>query len=139
MQTDPIPQKVSQTNQLLTVPQLFANSDVNSQVVVHYLLQKDIYYKEAVKSPSHPMCLEMIQHADRIDAEVRSILAGNAIRLTRLYRIIDQFIALNPPVGRTFTALVLGDINDTLLLNEWYELLPRFEQARDHVYRRYKL
>ncbi|GAB2554321.1 hypothetical protein [Spirosoma areae] len=123
----------------LTIPQLFANSQVNPQVVVYYIGQQDGYYKEAIKNPCHPKCLELIQHADRVDAELRWFLAGNGTRLTRIYRAIRHFIGLNPAVGRIFTALVVEDIRNTLLVNEWYELLPRFELARSRIQRRFKL
>lgn len=123
----------------LTIPELFANSVVNPQIVVCYLWQQNTYYKEAIKTPCHPLCLEMVQQADLVDAEIRSILAGNAIRLTRLYRIIRAFIALNPTVGKTLTSLVLGDIHQTLLQNEWYELLDRFQMVCSRVQKHFKL
>ena len=126
-------------NYPLTIPELFAGSEVNPQIVVCYIGQQDSYYNEAIKTTSHPKRLEVIQHADRVDAEVRSVLAGNAVRLTRLYRIIRAFIALNSDVGKALTGLVLGDIHQTLLQNQWYELLPRFELVSSRVQKRFAL
>ncbi|GAB4020239.1 hypothetical protein GCM10028808_60720 [Spirosoma migulaei] len=123
----------------LTIPELFANSSINPQVVVCYLWQQNGYYNEAITGPHHASFLYLIEEADKVDFEVRWFLLGNAIRLTRVYRAIRQFIALHPDIGRLFTMLVLGDIRQTLLQNQWYELLPRYELACHRIQRHFNL
>ncbi|SFF22145.1 hypothetical protein [Spirosoma endophyticum] len=126
-------------NELKTIPELFAGSEINPQVVMCYIWRQDSYYKQTIQGPHHPQFLYLIQEADKVDYEMRWFLAGNSVYMTKVYKVIQHFVDLNPSVSRGFTGLVLEDIHTTLLLNRWYELLPRFELARNRIRKRFKL
>jgi hypothetical protein len=118
---------------------LFAHSGINPYSVTDYLVASQHLYQQGLTLGFTDPFLFMLKIDDQLDREMRHYLSASSRRMTRVNHLIQHVLRLNAYYGELLIPLVLACIHQTLLLNEWYELLPRFELARSRIQRRFNL
>lgn len=126
-------------NQPQTIMELFAESEVNPYEVLHYCITKSWMHDHGVAQGYPAKNLPILKLADRVSVELRDYLAAISYRLTRLYRVIREFLASYPDDALFLIPFTLDHVRDVLISNEWFELMPRYERARTLIRQRFNL
>jgi len=121
------------------ISDLFDDSTINPNCVSDYLEKGQNLYQQGLTLGFTDRFLAMLKIADRVDGEMRQYLLGKSRRMTGLNQIIRHFQGLNPYYAQLLIPLVLECIHQTVLLNEWYELLPRYTKARKRIQQQFTL
>lgn len=122
-----------------TIMELFEGSVVNPYEVMHYCIQKSWMHEHGIQQGYPAYNLPILQFADKVSVEMRDYLGAISYRLTRLYRVIWEFMTAYEKDARFLIPFTLDHIRGVLLSNEWYELLPRFDRARALIRQRFTL
>ena len=64
---------------------------------------------------------------------LRRYIADNRKTLHRVFLEIRVFLAYDESEARSLIPLLMDDVRKTILRNEWYALMPRWEQAKKKI------
>lgn len=80
-----------------------------------------------------PNVLNIHRLTDVVELEVRRAVAARRPNWTMLNWRLWSFLANSAPAARDNIPQVLDEVQQTLLKNEWFELMSHFQTVRQHV------
>jgi hypothetical protein len=72
-------------------------------------------------------------HADYFEFHLRRYTVGKTKTMHRVFAEVRQFLDFDPERAQSFIPILIDRVEQTILLNEWYELMPRYEIARVRI------
>jgi hypothetical protein len=80
---------------------------------------------------------KIANYTDFVDFHLRRYLSGHAKNLRRVNQEIVAFQAFNSPQAEGSTIAVVAILEKHLLTCEWYELMPRLQDAKEKISKRF--
>lgn len=116
-----------------TVAQVFAPTTINPGSVHAYLFGLPQYYHAGYATNASEYALTLLNCTDFFEFQFRRYLSGRYPTLRRVFREIRQFQEVDEAHAARMIAFSLAAVKETILLNEWYELMPRYEKAKQRI------
>lgn len=124
----------------ITLQQRFAHTTIQVSDVLEYLRSDPGYLTSSVDNGDSLVDIMIAGSADQIERWLRWYIAGICPTLRQVFAVIRALMAYDEETARQVIPLLLEkNIHPTLLANEWYEWLPRYEQARRRIRQQFGL
>lgn len=117
----------------MTILQDFNQTTINVARVEDFLLGIPRYREAGYEANVSPYAGRLLNRTDCFEFELRQYLAGEAKTRYHLNRSIRKFLSLDDHSARTMICFSLDAVEATLLDNEWYEVMPRYQSVRIHI------
>ena len=120
--------------------QTFGHTTVNLAALELYLRSDPGYLVSAIECGDDEFNQTIANHADYVEFWLRRYVAGADKTLHRLFVEVQAFLDFDEPEARlVIPVLFEKSVRQTLMDNEWYEWLPRYELARQRIQRRFAI
>ncbi|GAB4042277.1 hypothetical protein [Spirosoma jeollabukense] len=127
-------------NELPAIAQFFEpNTIVNLTALDAYLNTLPTYPLAGKKQHAGKYALLLLSHVDSFEFAFKSYLAGQEKTLHWVCQEIRQFQRIDVYTANQMVTCSMENVRGVLLGNEWYELLPRYQQATRRIQHRFKL
>ncbi|WP_020599863.1 hypothetical protein [Spirosoma panaciterrae] len=130
---------MTQFRTMTTITAQFDNTTVDQVKLFQFFFALPPYLQAGVHRGLCQEACYYLAHADGVDFWVRRYLMGKSVTLHRVFWEIREFQKRNPVAAQELTIFVLDTIHNTLLAEEWYELMPRFQKARKHIRKAFQI
>lgn len=127
------------TPQETILDQVFADTTVKLPSVEDYLLGLPRYREYGVAMGVDARARLLLSRTDYVEFNLRHYISGRSKTLHSLNREVQSFLSLDDSAARTMIAFSLQAVEQTILINEWYELMPRYLTARRRIQKRFGL
>ncbi|GAB4020241.1 hypothetical protein GCM10028808_60730 [Spirosoma migulaei] len=117
----------------------FDQTTVDTGELMAYLCKYPQYLKAGMYAGVGEKALDYLAYTDDVDFWLRGYLMGRPKTLHRLFQEIRGFIAYDEKAARSMTEFVFNVVQETLLLNEWYELMERYLYARKRAQKTFRI
>jgi hypothetical protein len=117
----------------------FEQTTIDPQQVRAYLLAMPDYFGKGWDRQVSKTALKTLNHLDYFEFHFKRYLTGYPKTLRRVCEGVRAFVEHDSQKAQTMIALSLDGIEEVILENEWYELMPRYELARSRIVNRFGL
>ena len=115
----------------------FSGTTINPQVIESYASDDPGFLECIVKINGSNLHKREANHADYFEYHLRRYVVGKTQTMHRVFAEIRQFRAFNTESASVFIPILIDRVEETIFLNEWYELMPRFERAKKRIKSRF--
>jgi hypothetical protein len=106
---------------------------VNLTQIEDYLFGNSNYKELGAEINADPDIAMVLGFADGFEWTVRRYLAKEYKTFHAVNRMIRIILKCHDQFGRELITFSLGQVEDTILEYEWYELMPALHKARQHI------
>lgn len=122
-----------------SLQQLFSATTIQLEHVESYLLSVPGNLEAGYEAGVSPEARRLLFRTDNVEFELRQHLAGETRTKHPLNRAIRSFLAFDELSAQVMIDITLEAVKMTLLANEWYELLPRYQRIRQHIQKTFSI
>ncbi|GAB4017131.1 hypothetical protein [Spirosoma koreense] len=117
--------------------QTFHQTTINPASVQAYLLSYPRYYSAGYVKGANVYALQLLNNTDYFEWQLRRYLASPTKTLRGVFREIRAFQGFHYEHACEMITFSLAAVGETILVNEWYELMPRYQLARQRIEKRF--
>ena len=123
-------------NQYISSDFAFAGTTIDPLPVRKYLFNMKLgYYETAYDRGMCEESLKLLNYTEVFEIRFRRYLAGAYKTLHITMADVRAFLLHSPQAAKEMIKLVILQIRQRFLTNEWYELMPRLEKAAVKIQR----
>ncbi|MBD2702639.1 hypothetical protein IC229_18475 [Spirosoma sp. BT702] len=127
------------TRTLPRLTQQFEHTTLNTAQITAYLIGIPRYLEAGVYQGVSEKACHYLAYADGVEFWLRRYLAGKPATLHNVFREIRAFLAHDETAARHMILFVLNAVADTMLQNEWYELMKPYNIARKRIQKTFNI
>lgn len=120
-----------------TIDRTLAHTTIDLDALKLYVRSDPGYLISEIEAGNSEYDQTVANYADFFEFWLRRYVASQSKTLHRLFIEVRAFMAFDEEQAGLLIPLLMGVVEETLLQNEWYELVPRLEAARHRVKRRF--
>ena len=111
----------------------FSRTTIDPQVIEWYVKSDPGFLACIIEMGGSEIRQKEANHADYFEFHLRRFIVGKTTTMHRVFVEVRQFLAFDSERAQTFIPILIDRVEQTILLNEWYELMPRYELAKRKI------
>lgn len=117
----------------------FSGTTIDPQAIEWYANSDPGFLACIIAVGGSTISREEANHADYFEFHLRRYIVGKTKTMHRVFAEVRQFLAFDLQGAQSFIPILIDRVEQTILLNEWYELMPRYEIARQRIEQKFGL
>ncbi|MBC7568869.1 MAG: hypothetical protein H7319_03930 [Spirosoma sp.] len=118
---------------------MFNGTTINPKVIESYASEDPGFLECVIEVNGDELHRKEANHAHYFEHHLRRYIVGKTKTLHRVFSEVRQFRAFDEDRADIFIPILIDRVEETIWLNEWYELMPCYEQAKQKVLSKFEL
>ena len=111
----------------------FGGTTIDPQAIASYINSDPGFLACIVETGGSMIRRKEANYADYFEFHLRRYIAGETKTMHRVFMEIRAFLAFDLDSAQIFIPSLIDRVEQTIMMNEWYELMPRWEQAKGKI------